>query len=198
MIVMMLLLPWHQKTFKIVIMLRTKLLYVSTFTFRTYVCPNLREVDPGALSFPQLAAAMVSARVIVGVHGGQMSNIVFALADKNTAIIEIVGRQTPFTSYFYGGWGGAFSYYYVPRLCSSRRRHGENPKIVQAWGKARQGTTYPASCGTSRSHVLASLEDINHALDDALGVATDRNTCSRPKNVVQEVGKILRRVMAVP
>jgi capsular polysaccharide biosynthesis protein len=50
-------------------------------------------VDPSGLTITQLVAKLARARVVMGVHGGQMSNIMFAQPDKNTAVIEIVGRQ---------------------------------------------------------------------------------------------------------
>ena len=57
--------------------------------------------------------------MIVGIHGGQMANIIFARASKNTTVIEIAGRQTYWKSYYYDGMGSVFDYCLVPRLCKS-------------------------------------------------------------------------------
>ena len=78
-----------------------------------------KDIDPGSLSIKELVSVMQRARVIVGIHGGQMANIVFAQASKNTTIIEIAGRQTYWKSYYYNGMGSVFDYRLVPRLCKS-------------------------------------------------------------------------------
>jgi len=67
----------------------------------------------------ELVSVMKRAKVIVGIHGGQMANIIFARASKNTTVIEIAGRQTYWKSYYYDGMGSVFDYCLVPRLCKS-------------------------------------------------------------------------------
>jgi hypothetical protein len=75
-----------------------------------------------------------------------MSNIIFAQPDKRTAIIEIVGRQVEFKAYHYGGWAGALSYYYVPRLCLTPQKEPAGRAAVHhAWGKPNRGARALAS-----------------------------------------------------
>jgi len=78
------------------------------------------QVDAASRSIVYLSKIMSGARVVVGVHGGQMANIIFAVPDRGTAVIEIAGRQTPFKTYYYGGQAAALDYHVVPRLCKTR------------------------------------------------------------------------------
>lgn len=79
-----------------------------------------KQIDASRMSVKNLVSVLQRARIIVGIHGGQMANIIFAQANKGTSIIEIAGRQTYWKSYYYNGMGSVFDYRLVPRLCKSR------------------------------------------------------------------------------
>jgi len=81
---------------------------------------RLVKLDASRLSIKRLVDVLSQARIVVGVHGGQMANVVFAQADHGTSIIEIAGRQVQFKSYYYGGMSAAYDYHLVPRLCKIR------------------------------------------------------------------------------
>ncbi|XRB17798.1 glycosyltransferase family 61 protein [Pseudoscourfieldia marina] len=80
---------------------------------------RLVKLDASRTSIKRLIDVLSQARIVVGVHGGQMANIVFAQADHGTSIIEIAGRQVQFKSYYYGGMSAAYDYHLLPRLCKS-------------------------------------------------------------------------------
>lgn len=81
---------------------------------------NLVRLDASRVSIERLAETLSRARIVVGVHGGQMANIVFAPPDRKTAVLEIAGRQVKFKSYYYGGMSAAYDYHLLPRLCKGR------------------------------------------------------------------------------
>lgn len=114
-------------------------------------------INPSQLSIKDLVATMQKARVIVGVHGGQMANIVFAKASKNTKIIEIAGRQTYWKSYYYNGMSSVFDYHVLPRLCKSGsvRIHPNELDL-----KGRRCT----------SSLYVSIYDLKSSLNLALGI----------------------------
>jgi hypothetical protein len=75
------------------------------------------------------------------VVGYQMANILFAQPDRGTAVIEIVGRQTEFKAYHYGGFAAPLSYYYVPRLCLTPQKGDKRAAVHHAWGKPNKGAS---------------------------------------------------------
>lgn len=77
-------------------------------------------IDVARMRIEDVVNIMQRAKIVVGIHGGQMANIIFAQADKNTSVIEIAGRQTYWKSYYYDGMGSVFDYHLVPRLCRSK------------------------------------------------------------------------------
>ena len=113
------------------------------------------EVDASQLSVKALVHKLARARIIVGVHGGQMANVIFAQADRNTSVIEIAGRQVPFKSYYYDGMAAAFDYHLVPRMCKSSRGAPIHPTNAEL-GKCRGGAYCP----------IRQLED---AIEQSLG-----------------------------
>lgn len=134
-------------------------------------------VDPAAQSIRKMAQLMSSARVIFGVHGGQMANLLFANPDKGTAVIEIVGRQSEYKSYYYAGFMAPLDYHYVPRLCLFAQ--GKRAAVRHAWGKPVRGSTTPGMCGKS-TFVYASLDDVWNALGSIFG-KVNHPSCVQPK-----------------
>ena len=112
-------------------------------------------IDAARLKVRDVVNVMQRARVIVGIHGGQMANIIFAQADKNTSIIEIAGRQTYWKSYYYNGMGSVFDYQIIPRLCRSKSSiiHPNDSDLKK---------------GRCRSNLFVSIIDLNIALNKAL------------------------------
>jgi hypothetical protein len=81
-----------------------------------------------------------------------MANIIFAQPDRRTAVIEIVGRQVEFKAYHYGGWAGALSYYYIPRLCLTPQKEQDRAAVHHAWGKPNRGASCcPSPCAGRQS-----------------------------------------------
>ena len=107
------------------------------------------------MNIKDVVSVMQSAKIVVGVHGGQMANIIFARADKNTSIIEIAGRQTYWKSYYYNGMGSVFDYQLVPRLCKSE-------------GSVIHPNDADLKSGRCSSNLFVSIGDLKKALNRAL------------------------------
>lgn len=112
-------------------------------------------IDAALMSIKDVVKLMQSAKIIVGIHGGQMANIIFAQADTNTSIIEIAGRQTYWKSYYYNGMGSVFDYQLVPRLCKSK-------------GAVIHPNDADLKLGRCRSNLFVSIDDLKMALNRAL------------------------------
>jgi len=112
-------------------------------------------IDPALMKVKDLVKVMQSAKIVVGVHGGQMANIMFAQPDTNTSIIEIAGRQTYWKSYYYNGMGSVFDYHLVPRLCKSK-------------GAVIHPNDVDLKFGRCSSNLFVSIDDLKMALNKAL------------------------------
>jgi len=100
-----------------------------------------------------------------------MANIVFAIPDRGTTVIEIVGRQTPFKTYYYEGQPAAFAYHLLPQLCHTSRSEVIHP-TDETRGKCR-GKLFVdiGSLERALSQALQSLPETNH-----LPMGTQRST----------------------
>ena len=112
-------------------------------------------IDAASMNIKEVVSVMQRAKVIVGIHGGQMANIIFAQAEKNTSIIEIAGRQTYWKSYYYNGMSSVFDYQIIPRLCKSKATiiHPNDSDLKK---------------GSCNSNIFVSIIDLNIALNKAL------------------------------
>jgi hypothetical protein len=121
-------------------------------------------INTSQMSFAKLSKIMLGARIIIGIHGGQMANIVFARPDRGTAVIEIVGRQTLFKSYYYGGMSAALDYHVIPRLCKTSKGGVIHPVV-----RTR------ARCLT---HLYVDLNSVNRAVTKILSADLERTVTS--------------------
>jgi len=70
-------------------------------------------VTPGPFNFPQMVEALSRAEVIVGAHGANLANLIFAPA--NVKVVEIVPQVNfDFQDYHFRDLAGALNFTYVP------------------------------------------------------------------------------------